>query len=1161
MKLRDAVIAAMLCLLSVTVLAQRETGTISGTVTDSTGAVISTGTITVKSTTTGAVRTASTSPSGLYSVPDLQPGTYEVTIQAAGFAIYKGKVEVTVGAAVAFNAALKVGGVAEVVEVTAGESEVTKVNTENQTLSTTITAREVVDLPSLTRNAYDFVKTSGNVTEGAYGAQGMLANRGAGVSINGQRAASTDLLLDGAENVDIFAANVGQNVPLDSVQEFSVLTSNFTAEYGRAGGGVVNVATKSGSNSFHGTGYEFNRISALASNTPDNNANGLPKGIFTRNQFGYSVGGPIKKDKLFFFSSTEWTRVRSQQQNILWVPDPAFIALSNANTQSFFSKFGTLRSGLTTLGTKTAGALNFASVPAATPVFDKVAYGVNGDAGAGVPQNTYSMVNRVDYNFSDKTNMYVRYAYSNEADSAGTNNTSPYAGYDTGSTNRNHNGLVSLTHVFLPSLVSVSKLTVNRFNNFQPLGAVPASPTLYFQGSFAYTLDGLFVVGPGYSPTSPTTAIPFGGPQNLIQLSQDLSWTRGNHQFRFGGAYLNMRDNRTFGAFENAVEALSSGTGSTTGLANFFNGTLHDFQAAINPQGKFPCLRDPTTGALTTDPTQLANCTVTLPLGAPNFSRSNRYNDGSIYAQDQWKIRRNLTFNLGVRWEYFGVQHDANPSLDSNFYFGSGNNLFDQIRNGQMLTVPNSSKGALWNPGGGFAPRVGFAWDPFGNGKTSIRGGYGLSYERNFGNVTFNVIQNPPNYFVLDVSSTGSPIAISTSNAGPLAGTGSALLPRSTGRIVDPNMPTAYAQFWSFAAQRELAKNTLLSLEYTGSRGTHLYDISNINQTGSGGVYELDPNPLNRLDPQFGNLNYRSARGFSRYNALNVGLRSNNLFNTGLQFNTNYTWSHAIDNLSTTFSESTNNANLGYLDPFNPNLDKGDADFDSRHRLVTSAIWDVPFLKNAHNPVLRQAFGGWSFAPIFNVYSGNPYTMYDCTNEAFARCPRMFTNAKGSSAGNTVAGPNLFNWFNTPASAFPMTCDHIDTATGNCVYVPTSYSEPITGSSEFPICSGAKGVGCKWPSNMVGRNSFRAPGLWNVDMGAYKKFKLTERFSMQLRGEMYNMFNHHPYALVGGNNDVSVASLEAPGTVGVSTLPAPSVASTVKKIGNRDVQLGVKIIF
>src|SRR5262249_27580145 len=259
-----------------------------------------------------------------------------------------------------------------------------------------------------------------------------------------------------------------------SVQELSVLTSNFTAENGRAGGGVVNVATKSGTNNLHGTAYEYNRVSALASNTPENNANGLPKGTYTRNQFGYSVGGPVKKDKLFFFSSTEWTRVRSQQQQIFMIPDAAFIAASNANTRGFFSALGTRRSNLKQLGTVTAGTLKpiigstsgaFFGIPDATPVLDKVSYAVNSDAGAGNPENNYSMVNRGDYNFSDKTSLYLRYAYFNQTLFDGTNNNSPYAGYDTGLLQKNHNGQLSLTHVFTPSLVSDSKVVFNRFFN------------------------------------------------------------------------------------------------------------------------------------------------------------------------------------------------------------------------------------------------------------------------------------------------------------------------------------------------------------------------------------------------------------------------------------------------------------------------------------------------------------------------------------------------------------------------------------------------------------------------------------------------------------------------------------------------------------------------
>src|SRR5262249_11361608 len=841
MKLQHIATAVILCLFSVVALAQRETGTISGTVTDSTGAIIANGKITVKSSSHGAIRTATTNQTGSYSVADLQPGRYEITVEAQGFTVLKGTVEVNVGSITRFDAALKVGSATETIEVKA-EAEPAKVNVENQTLSTVISAREVTELPSLTRNIYDFVKTSGNVSEGGYGSAAAggsgLTMRGAGVSINGQRAASTDLLLDGTENVDIFGAGVGQSVPLDSVQEFSVLTNNFTAEYGRAGGGVVNVATKSGGNNYHGSVYEFNRVSALASNTPENNdtidlATGKPvkKSVFTRNQFGYSFGGPIKKDKMFFFSSTEWTRIRSNAETIRLMPDAAFIAASNANTQNFFTALGARRSNLTSLGVITqAQVVNaidpthvatgaFFSLPGTTPVFDKVSYAVPSDAGAGIPQNTYSMVNRFDYNFTTNTNMYARYAYSSENDMVGSNNNSPYAGYDTGASQQNHNALVSVTHVFSPSIVSTSKVTYNRFFNFQPLGTAPVGPTMYFTGTTPLKVLGTTVDLPGYSAESPGNAIPFGGPQNLYQLSQDLSWTKGNHQFRFGGAYVHMRDNRVFGAYQEAVEDLSTGS-KVAGFNNFVTGNLKDFQAAINPQGKFPCPRNPATGTVTSDPALLAGCTVTLPVGQPAFNRNNRFNDASLYAQDAWKLFPRLTINAGLRWEYFGTQHNANPMLDSNFYFGPGNTFFDRIRSGSMQLAPNSPIGELWKPSyGNFAPRIGFAWDPLGDHKPSTRGGYGISYERTFGNVTFNVIQTPPNYFVLGITA-GDPgfptLNITPNNAGPLAGTGSKLLPRSTGRIVDPNIPTAYAEFWSLTVEREVAKNTMVGVDYTG---------------------------------------------------------------------------------------------------------------------------------------------------------------------------------------------------------------------------------------------------------------------------------------------------------------------------------------------------------
>ena len=374
---------------------------------------------------------------------------------------------------------------------------------------------------------------------------------------------------------------------------FRSQTSNFTAEYGRASGGIVNLITRSGTNDFHGTAYEFNRISALASNSFSNNANGLEKGIYTRNQFGYSLGGPIKKNKLFFFQNTEWTRIRSYGNQIFTVPTPQLIAASAPATQAFFSAYGALRSGMTTLATYTASQLPSSActgaclnLPASTPMFARVAYKTPSDAGGGLPQNTYDLVGNVDYNANDRTQMTVRYALYNENDFPGTVNTSPYQGYETGQTNVDNHVTTSMTHTFSPTLVSQTRLSYNRLNNQQPLGTAPVGPTLYMNASGVPALFGSSVVFPGYSETTPGNAIPFGGPQNFIVLAEDVTKVYGRHNIRFGGQFTYMQDNRTFGAYEEAVESLGTNTGNS--LNGLLTGQLQSFQDAIYPQGKYP---------------------------------------------------------------------------------------------------------------------------------------------------------------------------------------------------------------------------------------------------------------------------------------------------------------------------------------------------------------------------------------------------------------------------------------------------------------------------------------------------------------------------------------------------------------------------------------------
>jgi outer membrane receptor protein involved in Fe transport len=1124
---------------SVNVQAQSETGQIVGLVTDPNGAAIPSAKVKIVNMGTGAERSTTTESQGAYNTTNLIPAIYEVTVEASGFATMKKRVQVTVGSKAILDFKMSVGTAQEVVEIVAGAG--VQVNTETQTLGSVIDSKKITELPTLTRNPYALVSTAGNIS----GAD--PTGRGVGFAINGQRAASTGILLDGATNSDEFRATPGQAIPLDAVQEFSVLTSNFTAEIGRAGGGVVNVATKSGTNDFHGTGYWFGRYSNLASTSFRDNARGVPKAVFTRNQFGYSIGGPIFKDRLHFFQSTEWTRVRSGANTFAVIPTPQLLAAANANTRDFFNAFGKRKSGLqvqNTITKATATTLSSgdticnatgpcAALPVGTPMFDRVTYFRPGNSGGGDPQNSYALVGRLDWNISERTQVYGRYALEDQAFLKGSGAHSPYQGFDTGTTAFNNNFVVSLVHTINPQVISQSKLVYNRLNGANPLGDFPNTPTLFFR-TISTRIGGDLAALPGYLPFNPGTGIPFGGPQNFIQGYQDMSWTAGKHQYRFGGSYVYLQDNRTFGAYANP--SLTLGNNLTNAMDAFLNGTLLQFQSAIDPQGKFPC-KDPSRP----DPT----CVVTLPVGQPSFSRSNRYHEFAVYGQDSWKVSPRFTLNLGLRWEYYGVQHNKDPRLDSNYYDGVGGSIFDRIRAGGVSIAPLSPIKGLWKKDwNNFAPRVGFAWDLFGDRKTSLRGGYGIGYERNFGNVTFNVIQNPPNYAVISIISgvdVPGTIPISTSLAGPLAGTtGSKALPTVSLRNVDSNITNAYAHFWSLSIEREVLPKLLFAIDYSGSKGQSLYSLEDPNRTGSGNVFlgipcqgtgptgcrdRLTTNLLTSPTgatvraSQYSNLNRRGNGGFSNHNAMNVRVQSNSFASTGLTFVFNYTWGHTFDNISSTFSESANNFNLGLLDPFNPRLDYGNADFDIRHRATIGSIWEVPFAKGLDGAG-KYILDGWTIAPNFTASTGAPFTLWDCTNAFFQVCPRAVQIGaiarKGADNPPAASGPGDFRYIEVPAASVG------------------TYVHPLTQNAEFG----------PFPANMTARNFFRGPGAWNFDVGIYKTTRITEGFSLQYRAEFFNAFNHANMFVLGESADVSAQNFV-----------------TSRRDGRRNIQMALKLIF
>ena len=1112
-------------------LAQVETGQITGTVTDPHGAVVNEATVTITSRDTGATRTVVRTGYGNFTVTNLPPGTYTVTIDATGFATRTVPAQVTVGTTTTVHVDLSIRLTGESVDVIAGADGV-QVNTDNQTLQTVVTGTEVRELPTLDRNPYSLVQLSGNVSPTD------RSGLGVGYAINGQRAASTNVLLDGADNNNEFTASVGQDVPIDAVQEFSVLTSNFSAEYGRATGGIVNVATRSGSNDFHGTVYEFNRISALASKDFGTNAlyppagqTEIPKGVFTRNQFGYSIGGPVIKDKLFFFQSTEWLRIRSQDTVSVFVPTPELIAASAPATRQFFAGYSTntpINGRIITRAEMSAqypyadpsGPFN--SLPAGLPVFGEIIEPVPVDAGGGWPSNQYQVVGRLDYNWTDKTTLYGRYALQSQDFFEGTNAYSPYAGFNTGQENLNNNFLVSLTHVWSDAFVSQSKFVDNRLNLLWPLGDNPIGPTLYLYVDLPSSGP---LALPGYLPFTPSGVIRFGGPQNLAQFYQDQTWTLGHHAVRFGGSYVRIMDNRYMGASENAAEQIGVGS---TGLDNLVLGVYRHFTVAVDPQGHYP------------------GDVIQTPVAPPEFGRNNRYNEGALYVNDSWKVQPRLTLSLGLRWDYFGVQHNADPSLDSNFYYGPGSTIEEQVVNGRVMLAKDSPVGGLWGKDfNNFGPRVGVAWDVFGDGRTSLRGGYGVSYERNFGNVTFNVIQNPPNYAVVQLWNTNGDPIIAT-NYGPFeTGPPAVPLPQTSLRPVDENITTAYAHFWSAAVEHQFGEAFVASVAYSGSSGRDLYSISGRNLPFSAIAYGLPwsldaipgvqpENPLAYSNPRYAFMNTRANGGRSNYNGLLLGLDSRVIGNTGLQFQANYTWSHALDNLSSTFSAG--DFNLGFLDPDNPDLDYGSADFDVRHRFVSSGIWDIPFAKDSDG-VAKYLLDGWQITYIFTARSGSPFTVYDYTyglskSIRLLNAGSLDTQGTANPRETTGENPNSFDYISLQNQL-----GQAGTFTGGIPAV-SAYAESLY---PYEPCGADYGP---WPSNMTGRNTFRSPGVWNLDGGIYKSFDLTERTRLQVRAEFYNVFNHANLYVDTGNVDISSTD-----------------TITAYRSGRRNVQLAVKLIF
>jgi hypothetical protein len=1122
-------------------VAQTQFGTIYGRVTDPTGAVVPGAKVTLTNDATKTSQTVTASSEGAYTFASVQPGPYTLTAESSGFAKLSKKFTINVADRITQDLAMRAGGETDTVTV---EASAERINTTSGDVSRVISGQEIQTLPLLTKNPYALIGIAPGAVDTA---TGNGDNRGQGFAVNGQRTGSINYLLDGAENNETFATGPAALIPNDAVQEFKVQSNNNSAEFGR-NAIITNVVTRAGTNAFHGSASEFYRGGALTANTVQNKATGVEKPGYVRNDFTFSVGGPVIKDRTFFFASLEGLRVRSSGNAFFWVPTQEFVNNAAPNMAAYVTAVGLPASSGTCYSAgqfatdngaaPLVNANTLAPIPVDTPLFCLTSVSGPIDAGGGTSQNTWNAVGRLDHRFTQNTQLNFRYAFTDNQIPDGGNSISPYTAFNTGATFRSENYAASLTHSFSSTLVSESRLAFSRTIPNQPLGQGDVSvPCLQF-GNFTGTPDGNPIVFPGYLPAAcAALALPSGGPQNTITAGTGFTWAKGRQTFKFGGYLSGLRDNHTFGAFANA-------NGIIADPQNLLNGIVDaGFSVAFDPRGRVPGdFYDPA---------------VDGPFAAPQFTRHYRYNEVAFYGEDAIRLTDRFTLTLGLRWEYFGVLHSPNAekALDANFYLDQvgtpkaqnpSKTIFEQIRDGRFTRTSNFFN-QDWN---NFGPRIGFAWDVFGDAGTSIRGGYGIFYDKNFGNALFNAIQNPPNYNVAALTPPFGGSALVDVNQYVLlqniVGPGAVPIGGSA-RMLDKDLVTAYSQQWNASIEHDLLKKgVIVSATYVGTKGDKLYSLNNLNQRGScilapaGALATCTPGGgrTGRLN-QTGvtGLNRRGNEGFSRYHGVTFDLRTRSMY--GLTLNSSYTYSQWKDNSSSFFGDSAYDNLFGFRDPFNPALDYAASNNDIRHKYALAYNWEIPWAKSLTG-VGKVILDGWAFSGVVQIQSGGTFSVFDAAN---------FDSQCALSATN-LCYPIL-------SGSVPSRTQTLDPSGPNTYVV---YDLTGVFTSQNAACAGdlacTADLYLNHADTLSSRNLFRLPGFWNYDAALAKKFTIGERYGIELRAELFNLFNHSNLYVSTGTNDIAAGNVT--GQYGVRQAVNLATGQTFDR---RALQLGAKITF